>query len=143
MNDKMLEILKLVAPGTELREGLENVLKAKTGALIVASVKAGLCIGGANEELMANMTEYAENLGLAYQITDDILDVKGNEQMLGKKTNVDAGQNKVTYVSLNGLEKSERKLEELTDNAVKTLEKYYDNAEFFRDLVKNLSKRSR
>ena len=124
-------------------EMLEYIHLNKTGALIVAAVKAGLCIGGANEELMANMTEYAENLGLAYQIADDILDVKGNEEILGKKTNVDAGHNKITYVSLNGLEKSERKLEELTNNAVNTLEKYYDNAEFFRDLVKNLSKRSR
>ena len=92
---------------------------------------------------MKNMTVYAENLGLAYQIADDILDIKGNEAELGKKTGVDAQNEKITYVSLNGMEASEKKLHELTQNAVAAIEEYYDNAEFFRDLVLRLEKRTK
>lgn len=123
-------------------EMLEYIHLNKTGALIVAAVRAGLYLGGANEDMMKDLTVYAENLGLSYQITDDILDVKGNEEELGKKTGADAQHEKVTYVSLNGMEASERKLEELTMNAVEAIEKYYDNAEFFRELVLKLAKRT-
>ena len=93
--------------------------------------------------MMKDLTVYAENLGLSYQIADDILDVKGNEAELGKKTGADAQHEKVTYVSLNGMEASERKLKELTMNAVEAIEKYYDNAEFFRELVLKLAKRTK
>ncbi len=124
-------------------EMLEYIHLNKTGALIVSAVKAGLYIGGASDDMLRDLTEYAENLGLAYQIADDILDIKGSEPELGKKTNVDAKLEKVTYISLNGLAKSEQRLEELTNNAVAALEKYYDNAEFFRDLVLTLSKRTK
>ncbi|MEG0923500.1 MAG: polyprenyl synthetase family protein [Anaerovoracaceae bacterium] len=124
-------------------EMLEYIHLNKTGALIVASIKAGLYLAGASDDVIVDFTEYGENLGLSYQIADDILDIKGNESELGKKTGVDAIQEKITYVSLNGLEKSEARLEELTNNAVKAIEKYYDNAEFFRDLVVYLAKRKR
>lgn len=123
-------------------EMLEYIHLNKTGALIVAAIRAGLYLGGADDEMMKNMTVYAENMGLSYQIADDILDVKGNEQELGKKTGADAKNEKVTYVSLNGMEASEKKLKELTMNAVKALEDYYDNAEFFRNLVLSLENRT-
>lgn len=123
-------------------EMIEYIHLNKTGALIVAAIRAGLYLGGASEQVMADFTSYAENLGIAYQIADDILDVKGNTQELGKTTGSDAESKKLTYVSKNGLEISEKKLQELTDNAVKAIEKYYDNAEFFRDLVLQLSKRT-
>lgn len=124
-------------------EMLEYIHLNKTGALIVASVRAGLYLGGADDEMLKDLTVYAENLGLAYQIADDILDIKGNEAELGKKTGADAEHEKVTYVSLNGLEASEKRLEELTASAVEAIEKYYDNAEFFRELVLRLSKRNK
>ncbi|MFR7989103.1 MAG: polyprenyl synthetase family protein [Anaerovoracaceae bacterium] len=124
-------------------EMLEYIHLNKTGALIVASVRAGLYLGGADDEMMKDMTQYAENLGLAYQIADDILDIKGNADELGKKTGVDAQHEKITYVSLNGMEASEKKLKELTMNAVKAIDKYYDNAEFFRNLVLELENRRR
>ncbi len=124
-------------------EMLEYIHLNKTGALIVASVRAGLYIGGADEDMMKSMTQYAENLGLAYQIADDILDVRGSEEELGKKTGMDARQEKITYVSLNGMAASEQKLQELTMNAVSAIEQYYDNAEFFRDLVLKLQTRTK
>jgi len=124
-------------------EMLEYIHLNKTGALIVASIRAGLYIGGADEEMMKKMTIYAENLGLAYQIADDILDVIGNEEEMGKKTGADAQNEKVTYVSLNGMDASLAKLKELTDTAVDAIADYYDNAEFFRNLVLKLEKRTK
>ncbi|SFE09444.1 geranylgeranyl diphosphate synthase, type II [Peptostreptococcaceae bacterium pGA-8] len=124
-------------------EMIEYIHLNKTGALIVAAVKAGLYIASSDNEKMQDMTAYAENLGLAYQIADDILDVKGNAEELGKATGADANRHKITYVSKNGLEESEAKLKYFTDNAVAAIEKYYDNAEFFRDLVLDLSKRNK
>lgn len=124
-------------------EMLEYIHLNKTGALIVAAVKAGLFIGGADDDMMDKMTTFAENSGLAYQIADDILDVKGNREEMGKDAGVDARQSKVTYVSLNGLEASEKRLEELTDKAIDAIADYYDNAEFFRELVLKLSKRTK
>lgn len=123
-------------------EMLDYIHLNKTGALIVAAIKAGLYIGGAGSEMIKDMTTYAECLGLAFQIADDILDVKGNEEELGKKVGADAKKDKVTYVSLNGLEKSEERLEELTQKAVTALDKYYDNAEFFKKLVLKLQTRT-
>ena len=88
------------------------------------------------------MTKYAECLGLAFQIADDILDVKGNPEILGKNTGTDAAKAKTTYVSVNGLENSIKRLDELTNEAVEAIAPYYDNAEFFRDLVRKLASRN-
>ncbi len=123
-------------------EMLEYIHLNKTAALIVAAIRAGLYLGGADEEMMKDLTAYAENLGLAYQIADDILDVRGTAEELGKSVGKDAKCEKITYVALNGIEASEQKLKELTMNAVEAIEKYYDNAEFFRDLVLKLENRT-
>ncbi len=124
-------------------EMIEYIHINKTGALIVAAVRAGLYIGGADEEMMNKMTSYAEYLGLAYQIADDILDEVGNIEELGKNTGTDQDRKKITYVSKQGLEKSQEKLNEYTEDAVKAIAGYYDNAAFFRDLVLELSTRKR
>jgi len=124
-------------------EMLEYIHLNKTAALIVAAIRAGLYLGGADEEMMKDLTTYAENLGLAYQIADDILDVRGTAEELGKSIGKDAKCEKITYVALNGIEASERKLKELTMNAVEAIDKYYDNAEFFRNLVLKLENRTR
>jgi len=124
-------------------EMLEYIHLNKTGALIVAAVQAGLYVGGASGQMMKDMTSYAENLGLAYQIADDILDVRGNAEEMGKGTGEDQKNQKVTYVSLNGMDGAEKRLHELTENAVAAIAEYYDNAEFFRDLVLKLEKRTK
>lgn len=124
-------------------EMLEYIHINKTAALIVAAIRAGLYLGSADADMMKNMTVYAENLGLAYQIADDILDVRGNTEEMGKTAGKDAASEKITYVALNGMEASEAKLQELTMNAVSAIEEYYDNAEFFRDLVLKLENRTK
>lgn len=124
-------------------EMIEYIHLNKTGALIVASVRAGLYLGGASNEMITDLISYAECLGLAFQIVDDILDIKGNIAEMGKNKNTDAIAEKVTYVSVNGMEKAEEKLRELTDKAVDDIAKYYDNAEFFRDLVLEMAIRTK
>lgn len=124
-------------------EMLEYIHLNKTGALIKAAIRAGLYLGNPTDKMIHDMTIYADNLGLAYQIADDILDVVGTTEELGKKTGSDENNNKNTYTSINGLDAAYNRLKELTDNAVKAIEDYYDNAEFFRELVLELAKRNK
>ncbi|MCR5482692.1 MAG: polyprenyl synthetase family protein [Clostridia bacterium] len=125
------------------KEMLEYIHLNKTAALITGSVRAGAQLGGASAEDLQNLTEYSENLGLAFQIADDILDIVGDEKEMGKKKGVDAEKHKSTYPALYGLEESKRRLAELTDNAIEILAPYYDNAEFFVNLARALAKRGK
>ncbi|MBQ6401622.1 MAG: polyprenyl synthetase family protein [Firmicutes bacterium] len=124
-------------------EMLDFIHLNKTAALIVASIRAGASLGEPTDEMMEKLTVYGENLGLAFQIADDILDVVGEEEEMGKKTGMDDANNKATYPSIYGLENSRRKLEELTDNAVEALAVYYDNAELFTTLARDLAQRGK
>ena len=122
-------------------EMLEYIHINKTGALIRSAIRAGLYLGEPSNYMLQNLDVYAENLGLAYQIADDILDEVGDPKELGKAIGSDKKKNKNTYTSINGLEAAHKRLEELTDNAVEAIAPYYDNAEFFRDLVLKLKNR--
>lgn len=122
-------------------EMLEYIHLNKTAALFKASIKAGLYLGDYDDKMITDMSKYADNLGLAYQIADDILDVVGNTEELGKNTGSDEKRHKNTYTSINGLDEARRRLEELTSGAVEAIADYYDNAEFFRDLVLELAER--
>ncbi len=123
-------------------EMLEYIHLNKTAALFKSAIKAGLYLGNYNDKMITDLSKYADNLGLAYQIADDILDVVGNPDELGKETGSDKKKSKNTYTSINGLEKAYERLEELTENAVEAIEDYYDNAEFFKNLVLKLAKRN-
>ena len=105
------------------------------------AVRAGAQLGTADTKTLEDLTVYAENLGLAFQICDDILDVVGEEERMGKKTGADAQNKKATYPALFGLEESKERLDELTDTAIEALEDYYDNAEIFVKLAKILENR--
>lgn len=122
-------------------EMLEYIHLNKTAALFKASIKAGLYLGNYNDKMITDLSKYADNLGLAYQIADDILDVVGNTDELGKPTYSDEKNHKNTYTSINGLDAARERLDELTTNAVEAIADYYDNAEFFRDLVLELARR--
>lgn len=130
-----------VASKFACEEMLDYIYVNKTGALITAAIRAGAHLGNADLETLRNLTEYADFIGLAYQITDDILDITGDEEVMGKKAGHDAKINRCTYVSINGLEKSKEKVQELTDMALKVIAPYYDNAEFFSKLALDLSVR--
>ena len=123
------------------KEMLDYIHTNKTGAMIIGAVQAGAYIGNASKEVLEDLTDYAQNLGLAFQICDDILDVVGTTEELGKKVGHDEETNKSTYPALYGLEKSEERFKELNQKALDNLEKYEQEADFFRDLVYKLEKR--
>jgi len=122
-------------------EMLEYIDINKTGAIITGAIRAGLQLGEPWPELLTNFENYGENLGLAFQIADDILDVTGDINEMGKEAHHDQDSFKNTYVSINGLENAQARLEQLTKSAIDAIKPYYDNAEFFRELVIKLKSR--
>ena len=120
---------------------LEFIHRNKTGALIRAAVRAGAVLGGADDKILEAMTEYAESIGLVFQIVDDILDIVGDEAVLGKKVGADIALGKMTYPAVFGLDKSYRKAHEVTDKAVKALENTGLKADFLCKLAIDLSNR--
>ncbi len=122
-------------------EMLLRMYSMKTSALLKAACLMGCICAEADEEKMTAAIKYAENLGLAFQIIDDILDITGNEQQLGKPIGSDAANGKITYASLNGLEKSNSYAAKLTENALDSLSAF-ENTEFLKELTLYLLKRS-
>lgn len=122
-------------------EMLLRMYSMKTSALLKVACLMGCICAEANEEKMTAAIKYAENLGLAFQIIDDILDITGNEQQLGKPIGSDAANGKITYASLNGLEKSNSYAAKLTENALDSLSAF-ENTEFLKELTLYLLKRS-
>lgn len=106
-------------------EELSTLHLLKTGALIRSAGVVGAITANANEEQINAVDGFCVNLGLAFQIQDDILDVKGNEKELGKPIGSDKDNNKTTYVTLLGMKKSEELVEEYTQKAKKSLEECF------------------
>ena len=124
-------------------ELLDFIHLNKTAAMITAAIRAGAALGSPDPEMLENLTIYAENLGLAFQICDDILDVVGDAEEMGKMTGMDQENQKSTYPAIYGLEKSRERLTELTDTAIDALSCYYDNAELFNLLARQLEVRGK
>ena len=103
--------------------------RLKTGALIDFSLQAGGIIGGAKKSELEILSGFGKRIGLAFQIVDDILDATSNEENLGKTTDLDSKQGKVNFVTLLGLEKSRKKVEDLIIQAKSELEKLSVNTE--------------
>ena len=103
--------------------------RLKTGALIDFSLQAGGIIGGAKKSELEILSGFGKSIGLAFQIVDDILDATSNEEDLGKTTDLDSKQGKVNFVTLLGLEKSRKKVEDLIIQAKSELEKFPVNTE--------------
>ena len=101
----------------DARAALESIHRRKTGALIVASVRLGGIYAGAGEEADRLLTAFAEQLGLMFQISDDILDVEGTDETLGKTAGKDAKAHKLAYPALEGIEESRELLGRIADEA--------------------------
>jgi len=114
----------------------------KTAAMITAAVKAGGYLAGAEEQKINALAVYGEAIGLAFQVRDDLLDLYGTEEEMGKKVHKDAGLSKATYPAVCGVEASEKRLAELTGKAVSALAPYGSDAAFFTDLAKDLMVRT-
>ncbi len=121
---------------------LKTMHKLKTGALIKAPVEAAAIICCADEKQFAALSNYAANLGLAFQIKDDILDIEGSMEEMGKKPGSDALSDKSTYVTLYGLEKSKQMLNDVTNEGIAFLEQFGNRADFLRELASALVTRS-
>ncbi len=110
----------------------------KTGALIRVSVFAGAVCGGASAEEINALLKYADKLGLAFQIQDDILDCIGDADVLGKPIGSDAENEKTTYVTLLGLDEARRRAKDLTDSAIEALGVFEKKGEFLTELANYL-----
>ncbi len=123
------------------KEMLDYIYRNKTSALIEASMVTGAILAGADEHEVSVVEEAAGNIGLAFQIQDDILDVISTDEELGKPVHSDEKNNKVTYVTLFGIEKASEQVEMLSEKAVELLKSLNKNNEFLYLLIEKLIKR--
>ena len=124
-------------------EMLEYIHKNKTGALLKLCVRMGAILANASENDISKLTNYAEKIGLAFQIKDDILSEEGNEEILGKPVGNDKELEKCTYVSQYGLDKAKDILDKITKEAIEELEEYGDKARFLKDLALYIQNRNK
>ena len=124
-------------------ETLEYIHKNKTGALLTLCVRMGAILADASQDDLDRLTSYAEKIGLAFQIKDDILSEEGDEKVLGKPVGNDKILEKCTYVSKYGLEGAKEKLDKLTKEAIKELQIYHEKAEFLVELAKFIKERNK
>jgi geranylgeranyl diphosphate synthase type II len=136
------EVVDIESEGKDITlELLEYMHKNKTGALIKESVRIGAILAEASDEDLEILTKYAQNLGLAFQIKDDILSEIGDEKIMGKPAHNDVKEHKSTFVTKYGLEKSESILNEVIDQSINIIEKRFKSkaqflvklAEYVRD----------
>jgi farnesyl diphosphate synthase len=117
------QALDLGAVGKRIdEEALKTMHRLKTGALITASVTTPCILAGSDNAVLKRMAEYGAAIGLAFQVHDDILDVTGNSELIGKSTQADLALDKPTFPSVLGLEESRRQAAELRDSAIEQLE---------------------
>ena len=122
---------------------LEYIHKNKTGALLTLCVRMGAILAEAEQKQLEKLTKYAEKIGLAFQIKDDILSEEGTEEVLGKPVGNDKELEKCTYVSKYGLEKSKIILQKITEEAVEQIEEYGKKGEFLRELAYYIQNRNK
>ncbi len=122
---------------------LKTMHRLKTGALIKAPVEASAVICGADKREFELLSGYAANLGLAFQIKDDILDIEGTVENMGKNPGNDSSCNKSTYVTMYGLEESKKLLESVTQEGISCLDTFGHKAQFLKELALSLVVRDR
>lgn len=130
------QALDIDAEGKEISMTELNTLHAaKTGAMFIAAVRTGARLAGADSQQLLALTKFADLIGLAFQITDDILDVEGDLQEMGKTAGSDARKAKTTYVTLYTLAGAKALAEKTISEALGCLEIFGDNAEPLRDIA--------
>ena len=144
--DRMLagEYLDTEAEGKSISsEELKYIHENKTGAMLKVSVRAGAMLANCSDKDLISLTNYAEKIGLAFQIKDDILSEEGNEEILGKPVGNDKEAEKCTYVSQYGLKGAKEILDDITKQAIKELEQYGEKAEFLKELALYIQNRNK
>ena len=130
--------------GKDLSRGqLDFIYRLKTSALIEGSMMVGAILAGASSEEVQQIERVASDVGLAFQIRDDILDVTSTSQVLGKPINSDEKNHKTTYVTMEGLEKAEKDVKEISGRAIDVLDQLGRKNEFLRELILELVTREK
>jgi geranylgeranyl diphosphate synthase type II len=130
------QVVDLEAAGRQTDAAtLQYIHSAKTGAFIRAAVRCGALGANAPEEDLARLTVYGAKIGLAFQIADDLLDVTGSKEELGKSVGKDGQQQKATYPAIHGLEESQRIASQLVREACAALEPYGDRAQTLHEIA--------
>ncbi len=124
-------------------QGVTRLQQLKTGALLMASVEMGAILGKVPEEGRAHLRAYARDIGLAFQIADDLLDHEGDEVLAGKALRKDEGQGKATFVSLMGADKAREQARFLSEQAVGHLAGHGEEADLLRALARYIVERDR
>lgn len=117
------------------KEELNYIHQHKTGALLKASVRLGAILAGAEQEELAALTTYAEKLGFSFQIVDDVLDIEGDQEKLGKNVGSDQNQDKTTFPALYGLEESKKMAADLCREAKEALAIFGEESELLKELA--------
>jgi geranylgeranyl diphosphate synthase type II len=131
------QVIDLESEGKKLGlEELQRIHACKTGALIRASVRVGAMLGGGDADALAAFTAYGEHLGLAFQIADDILDVVGTTESLGKPAGSDEANEKATYPAILGIDRARTLAQEAADDAVEALAHFGSEADTLRALAR-------
>lgn len=125
------------------KEQLEYIHENKTGALLKLSVRMGAILADCTEIELQGLSNYADQIGLAFQIKDDILSEEGDEAILGKPVGNDKELEKCTYVSQYGLQGAKDILDKITKEAVEELERYGNKAEFLKELALYIQNRDK
>jgi geranylgeranyl diphosphate synthase type II len=130
------QMIDIASEGSRLTLAeLKSMHRLKTGALIEASLCSGAVLGGLNSNRIKMLENYARNIGLAFQVADDILNVEGDPEMMGKAVGTDKLRSKATYPSLLGLQESKKFAKELVKNALQALESFDIKAEPLRAIA--------
>jgi len=134
----------IISEGTSLSlDDLENMHALKTGALIEASIVSGAILGNGSQEQIKQLGIYAKNTGLAFQVTDDILNVEGNPAVMGKAAGTDKHRNKSTYPLIMGLKESKEFATDIVNNALKSIEFFDNKADPLRAVAEYILKRKK
>ncbi len=136
------QVVDILSEGKNISlDELKYMHLKKTGELIRASVVSGAILGGAPKEDISKLNEFGEKLGLVFQIKDDLLDVIGNEEKLGKKIHADVDKDKTNFVSVYGIEKCKKLCIEITNECIELLKSLTVNSDSLIELTQNLLKR--
>ena len=137
------QVADLEAEGREIDgDELHYIHRSKTGALIRASVRMGAVYADAGEEDFEALSHYGHEIGFAFQIVDDLLDVTETSEALGKTAGKDADQQKATFPALYGLEASRRRADEHFNEACRNLERFGDRARRLREIAEKIIRRT-
>ena len=125
------------------KDVLDTIYELKTGALIECAMMIGAVLGGASDEEVQKVEKIAHYVGVAFQIQDDILDVTSTEEVLGKPIHSDEKNQKTTYVTLLGIEEAQKKVEELSNEAIHLLHQFTGENAYLEQLLIQLIHRDR